>query len=65
MSVFQHVLWGYELTYPDNWVHQTTGAVEAFAAISEALTPDYSGEYSGQILVRGEFNCARQPIGPL
>ena len=65
MSVFQHVLWGYELTYPDNWVHQTTGAVEAFAAIPESLTPDYSDENSGQILVRGEFNCAHQPIGPL
>jgi hypothetical protein len=65
MAVFQHVLWGYELTYPDNWVHQTLGAVEGFAAIPEALTPDYVGPDSGQILVRCEWNCARTQIEPI
>ena len=65
MAVFQHVLWGYELTYPDDWAHRTLGAMEGFAAIPEALTPDYAGPDSGQILVRGEWNCARQPIEPI
>lgn len=65
MAVFQHVLWGYELTYPDEWAHQTQGPIEAFASLPEALTPDYTGQNSGQILVRGEWNCARQPIEPI
>lgn len=65
MAVFQHVLWGYELTYPDNWVHQTSEAVESFAANAEALTQDYTGEQSGLILVRGGWNSTRQPIQPL
>ena len=65
MAVFQHVLWGYELTYPDDWTHQSQGAVEEFAAIPEALTPEYIGPDSGQILVRGEWNCARQSIEPI
>ena len=65
MAVFQHVLWGYELTYPDNWAHQTQEGVEAFAITSQALAPDYVGPDSGQILVRAEWNCAHQPIQPL
>lgn len=65
MAVFQHVLWGYELSYPDDWIHQTQGSIETFAGIPEALTPDYAGPNSGQILVRCEWNCARQPIEPL
>jgi hypothetical protein len=65
MSVFQQVLWGYELTYPDNWVHHKSGVLEGFAAIPEALTPDYNGQNSGQILVRGAWNCSRQSIQPL
>ncbi len=65
MGVFQHVLWGFELTYSDDWIHRKMGEVDGFASIPEALTPDYSGPKSGQVLVRGEFNCARQPIEPI
>lgn len=71
MAVFQHVLWGYELTYPDDWIHRTTGGdskhgeVEAFAMIPEALTADYQGPRSGQILLRAEFNSVGQPIEPI
>ena len=65
MAVFQHVLWGYELIYPEDWIHKSLGDVEGFALIPEALTPDYAGPKSGQILVRGEWNCARQPIEPI
>jgi hypothetical protein len=65
MSVFQHVLWGYELTYPDLWLHQPRGDVECFAAIQEALDPDYLGSNSGQILIRCEWNSARKPVEPL
>jgi hypothetical protein len=65
MSVFQHILWGYELTYPDDWAQRTLGPVEGFAAIPEALTPDYSGENSGQILVSSTWNSYQQPVEPL
>lgn len=65
MPVFQHILWGYELTYPDNWVNRTLGDIENFAAIQEALDPDYLGPNSGQILIRCEWNGTLQPIEPL
>jgi len=65
MAVFQHVLWGYELTYPDDWIQRTMGEVEAFAMIPEALTPDYNGPRSGQILLRAEFNSSQQAIEPI
>ncbi|MBN2550113.1 MAG: hypothetical protein JXB15_13195 [Anaerolineales bacterium] len=65
MAVFQHILWGYGLSYPDHWAHRTLGALEGFAETAEAFDPDYSGPHSGQILVRGEWNCLRQPIEPI
>lgn len=65
MPVFQQVLWGYELTYPDDWTHRTLGDAEGFAALERALEPDYDGPRLGHLLVRAEWNCARQPIGPL
>ncbi|MBN2501834.1 MAG: hypothetical protein JXB38_13720 [Anaerolineales bacterium] len=64
MPVFQHKLWGYALTYPDGWVHQTLGDAEGFAVIPEGLQQDYEGPQSGHLLVRAEWNCARQPIEP-
>jgi hypothetical protein len=64
MAIFQHVLWGYELTYPDGWVHQTIQDADSFAAVAEALNMDYLGSDAGQVLVRGEWNCARQPVEP-
>jgi hypothetical protein len=65
MNVFQHVLWGYELSFPSSWTHQTTQDVEALAAIPQALQADYAGPCSGHLLVRAEWNCTRQPIEPL
>jgi hypothetical protein len=65
MAVFQHALWGYELTYPDGWAHQTQGEIETFAVTPQALDPDYSGENSGQIMVRAGWNCPRRPIEPV
>ena len=65
MSSFQHPLWGYEFTYQVDWVHRSVQDADGFAAIPEALEPDYQGPSSGQLLVRAEWNCARQPIGPL
>ncbi|MFH1632974.1 MAG: hypothetical protein ABIG63_03060 [Chloroflexota bacterium] len=62
MTIFQHKLWGYELTYPDEWTHKSIQDTEGFAAIPESLTPDYAGPTLGHLLVRGEWNGARQPI---
>src|SRR6266498_174084 len=65
MTIFQHILWGYEITYPDNWTHQTVQDSDAFVTIPDALDPHYLGEDAGQLLIRGEWNWAREPIEPL
>ena len=62
MTVFRHILWGYELSYPDQWVHR---AVEDADAFIQALDPGDEGLDSGQLLVRGEWNWERKPIEPL
>jgi hypothetical protein len=64
MAIFQHILWGYELTYPDSWVHQAIQDANGFAAIAEALDMNYSDENAGLLLVRGEWNWSRQPVEP-
>ena len=65
MTIFQHVLWGYELTFPDDWVHRTLGDVEAFAPRVEALEDNYQGEQNGHLLVRAEWNGMLQDLQPL
>jgi hypothetical protein len=65
MTVFQHILWGYEITYPDTWTHQALQDSDAFVTTPDALDPHYQGEDAGQLLIRGEWNWARQPIEPL
>jgi len=65
MNRFQHKLWGYELSYPDNWVHKTTQDIEAFAAYLDSLKPNYEGAKLGHVFVRGEFNPHLQPIESL
>lgn len=65
MAVFQHVLWGYELTHPDHWIHQTVQDSDAFAATAEALNLHYFAPNAGYLLVRGEWNWNRQAIEPL
>lgn len=63
-TLFRHILWGYELTHPDDWIHQEVQDADAFAPI-DALEPYDSGPDAGQLLVRGEWNWQRQPIEPL
>jgi hypothetical protein len=65
MAIFQHPLWGYEFTYPDDWAHRSLGDVDGFAARPEALEPGYAGEKSGHLLVKAEWNAALQPVEPL
>lgn len=64
-TLFRHILWGYELTHPDHWVHQEVQDADAFANTSDALESHYSAPDAGQLLVRGEWNWQRQPIEPL
>ncbi len=61
---FQHILWGYELTYPDSWTHQAVEDADAFTAPMDTLNPDLGAE-PAQLVVRGEWNWQRQPIEPL
>lgn len=66
MAVFQHLLWGFSLTYPDTWVHRTNADLDGFAETAAAF--DQAGAIDHQaahILVRGEFNGRNEPIAPL
>ncbi len=65
MTTFTHPLWGYLLTYPDDWVHQRTDDIEAFATVEAALNTDYAGPQAGYLLVRCEFNHTGESIDPL
>jgi hypothetical protein len=68
MTVFRHILWGYELTYPDHWTHQTVQDADAFSprVSSQASYLNYDdGLDVSQLLVRGEWNWERKPIEPL
>lgn len=62
MTVFRHILWGYELTHPDHWTHESVQDADAF---SEALASSDEGLVASQLLVRGEWNWERKPIEPL
>ncbi len=65
MAVFQHILWGYELTYPDDWLHQHWQGAEIFRAKTTAPESPEADQDAGQVQVRSEWNWARQPIEPL
>jgi hypothetical protein len=65
MPTFSHPLWGYLLTYPDDWVHQTSGDIEAFAATESGLNTEYAGPQAGHLLTRCEFNHTGENIDPL
>lgn len=66
MPTFLHPLWGYELSYPENWVHETTeDGTEVFGpdpALQEAndLAPE-----AVQLLIRSEWNSTGRSIGPI
>jgi hypothetical protein len=66
MAIFQHPLWGFELTYPDDWAHQSNADADGFAKNAEVF--DQANVANGQaahMLVRGEWNGRREPIAPL
>lgn len=65
MTTFTDPLWGYQLTYPDDWVQHGSGDIEAFSATQAALNSDYTGPDAGHLLIRGEFNHTAQSIDPL
>ena len=65
MPKFQHPLWGYELTYPESWVHRSVNYTEAFYSDSEAIDSDAAGALGGQILVRAELNYPPRLIEPV
>jgi hypothetical protein len=66
MAIFQHPLWGFELSYPDNWVQQSHDDVDGFAKSAEAFTKSgAANEKVAHLLVRGEWNGWRKPIAPL
>lgn len=66
MTIFQHPLWGFSLTYPDAWVQKSNAGIDGLAENAEAF--DQAGsvnEQAAHMLVRGEFNGKRTPITPL
>ena len=65
MAVFQNVFWGYQLSYPEEWIHVTENAIETFALTPQALDENYEGPNSGQIMLRCEWNPTRQPVEPI
>jgi len=65
MAIFTDTLWGYRLIYPDDWVHQSHGDNEAFAAVLEAHSTGYNGPQAGHIVIRPEFNHTGESIEPL
>ncbi len=65
MTVFQNILWGYELTHPDDWLCQPVQDSDAFVATADALDLTYDGADAGQLMVRGEWNWEAKPIEPL
>lgn len=65
MTLFRHILWGYELTYPDDWSHQAFRDADTFTEPSVDLEQADLETEAGQLVVRGEWNWSRQPLGPL
>lgn len=65
MPIFTHTLWGYSITYPDTWIHESHADTEAFATSHAALDKEKSGPQDGHLLLRGEFNFSGQPIDAL
>ncbi len=66
MAIFQNPLWGFELTYPDDWAQRSHAGADGFAQSAEVF--DQVGnvnEQAAYMLVRGEFNGYRKAIAPL
>lgn len=65
MQIFLQPLWGYQLSYPDDWQHRTLGDMEGFAARAEDLQEGPSFAESSHLLVRAEWNGLRRPVDTL
>lgn len=66
MALFQNPLWGFEMTYPDEWSQRSHAGADGFAQSAEVF--DQAGnvnEQAAYMLVRGEFNGYRKEIAPL
>ncbi len=66
MTTFQNPLWGFELTYPDDWAQETKDGADGFA--QDVYAFDQAGavnEQAAHMLLRGEFNGKHLPIAPL
>jgi hypothetical protein len=65
VKTFQHPLWGFELTYPDSWVHASHEGIDGFAPDMTAFAAaDFDSAQAAHLLVRGEWNGYREPIAP-
>lgn len=65
MTEFEQALWGYRLSYPEDWVHRSFPEAEGFAANRQGLEPDADGPGSGHLLIQAEWNGMRVPVEPL
>ncbi len=66
MAIFQNQLWGFELTYPDDWTQKSNLGADGFAQKAEVFDQvGAANEQAAHMLVRGEFNGYRKPIPPL
>ena len=65
MSHFEHVLSGYALTFPDDWIHRAFPEADGFAADLRGLVRDAAGAGSGHILIQAEWDGRRLPVEPL
>jgi hypothetical protein len=63
--MYQDIFWGYEITYPDFWIHRHLTDTDYFTAAPDYQDPLYEGPDHGQIAIRGEWNWARKDIKPL
>jgi hypothetical protein len=53
-----------ELTYPDNWFHQTWVMWKVFAPVAEAFDEHYQVSKTCHLLVRAEWNGLLQDLQP-
>lgn len=65
MTNYHQPLWGYKIDLPKGWIHKTIQDTEGFAKTPAALQSDYQGPDLGHLLIRGEWNWSRKPIGSL
>ncbi len=62
MKKFRHQLWGYQLSLPENWHHQSFDHKDGFSEDPDAFLPDYKGPKLAQLLINGEWNSLQQPV---